>query len=119
MKKKISIVWLAAAALAGCTLPPQPTTVGGDYRALDVKNDDRHVQVHVYGDRTMILPNAVQLSFYDRDTMPIAVENLNGYYLFPSLVETFYMKADEQYFIVQLDEKTRVYNIGKVRTELY
>jgi len=115
--KKIVALWLAAAALAGCNHPPQPMTVGGDYRALDFKNDDRHVQVHVYGDRTMILPSALKLYFYDRDTMPIAVENLNGYHLFPSLVETFYMKADEQYFIVQLDEKTRIYNIGKVRNE--
>lgn len=107
------------AALAGCAYQPGAVTVGGDYRATHFQNKSQHVEVTVYGDRTLVKSDALQLSFYDKDTTPIEAEALNGYYLFPTLMETFYMRVDinNNYLIVQLDEARRIYNIGKVKTE--
>lgn len=106
-----------AAVLTGCAYQPNLVTVGGDYRATHYQNKGQHVEVTVYGDRTLVKSDALQLSFYDKNTAPLEAEKLNGYYLFPALVETFYMRADNSYLIVQLDEARRVYSIGKVRME--
>jgi len=115
--KYTPILLLATSLMAGCAQQTQPITVGGDYRMVEPKENHRHVEISIYGDRTMILPTSMNLYFYDRNTNPIQIENLNGYYLFPTLIEAFYMQADDTYFIVQLDKKTRVYSINQVRND--
>ncbi|RRD64233.1 hypothetical protein EII19_13305 [Comamonadaceae bacterium OH2310_COT-174] len=116
MKNATSFVF-AAIVLVGCANSPGFVTVGGDYRAAQTQDKGQHIQVTVYGDRTLVKSPNLSLSFFDKNTSPIQAEYLNGYYLFPTLIEAFYMKAENNYLIVQLDEATRIYNIGKVRTE--
>jgi len=115
MKIAATLIFTTA-ALHGCAYQTS-MAVSGDYRSVHSQEKGQDVEVLVYGDRTIVSSASLNLSFYDRNTMPIETEYLNGYYLFPTLLDAFYMRADNNYLIVKIDEKTRIYSMNKVKME--
>jgi len=115
--KTAPLLLFAAVLLSGCAARPASLAVRGDYRMLAPEEGSEHVQIGIYGDRTMIWPTSMNLSFHDRNGNPIPVEELDGHHLFPVLADTFYMKNGDHYFSIQIDEKPRIYSMDGIRTE--